>query len=431
MQIEMKLRPMPHQRELLLWKPPAHAPAGPIVQAVLGGWGSAKTTAVAMQFAITALSYGWHSAYGRKRPQAIVVAPNLRLARKNQLELIDSMLPADLVKRRWSMPEPRILLANGLEITAISADANYEGENLVMCWLDEIQHELYSSNPERYTNYIARLRDPLARQKHTRMFVSGLPTSGWVRDQFEDKGDDPAKNTRLWGSRLNTKLASGVFDQIRRATPAGQEATFLEGQWQPLPGALFPQFDVSRNILGQEINLRAPVSVGIDIGNHAAIVIGQRHPNEALHIVDEILGVGQSMEEMVYQLKQKGYLIQPGKSEIYVDPTLRRDEINAIRKHFPGVHLVQRERSDQYHDVWTGIRVVQSALRSAAGTTKLTFASSLKKNPKGVIEAMERLRVNQRTGSIVVDDQRDHAADALRYLCCGVLGRKPGTPEVS
>ncbi len=421
---------MPHQLDFLSWQPDPTLKPGPIVQAVLGGWGSAKTYGVGMAFALAALQFGWHPGYGRKHPQAIVVSPNLRMARKNQLDLIDSLLPQGLVKQRWSMPEPRLLLANGLEITAISADANYEGESLVACWIDEIQHEIYASNPERYTNFIARLRDPLTKQKHTRMFVSGLPTSGWVRDTFENTKNDPTMNTRLWSSQQNTQLSAGIFEQIKKATPGG-ETTFLDAKWQAIPGALFPQFNDSRNILFEEINPRAPVSVGIDIGNHAAIVIGQRRPGGGLHIVDEVLGEGLSMEEMVYRLKQKGLLIQPGKSEIYVDPTLRRDEINAIRKHFSGVHLLQRERSDEYHDVWAGIRVVQSALRSAAGTTTLTFAASLKANKRGVIEAMQRLRVNPRTGSIVVDDQRDHAADALRYLCCGILGRKPGAPEVS
>jgi hypothetical protein len=78
----------------------------------------------------------------------------------------------------------------------------------------------------------------------------------------------------------------------------------------------------------------------------------------------------------------------------------------------------------------SGVRVVQAALRSSTGQTRLSFARHLGANRRGVIESLTALRFNSRTGGMVVDDLRDHPNDALRYLTCAVLGRTVAAPEV-
>lgn len=55
-----------------------------------------------------------------------------------------------------------------------------------------------------------------------------------------------------------------------------------------------------------------------------------------LHVVDEILGDGLSVEELVERFVATGWLLLPGKSEIYVDPTLRRDEAPTHLRKVPG-----------------------------------------------------------------------------------------------
>ena len=426
---------LPHQRELLLWQPPDALEPGPVVEAALGGWGSGKTYAQGMRYALLALQAGWHEGYFTKRPQAIVVAPSLRLAVRNQLDLIDSLLPRSLVKRRWGAPQPRLLLQNGLEIHAISADSRYEGESIVLCWCDEIQHEVYSADPTLYTNLIARLRDPKSRLRHPRMLVSGLPTAGFVRDTF-DRPSDARLFLRLWASKQNTRLAAGIFDEIQKATPFGQEDVYLRGQWTQHPDALYPQYRPELHLVDDPGNRSQPVSVGLDVGNRSAIVIGQRRPvpgtaETRLHIVDEILGDGLGTDELIDRLRKSGWLLQPGKSEISVDPTIRRDELSAIRRYYPSIHLVQRERADPYYEVQTGVRLVQTSLRNASGHVRLTFTRHLGANRRGVVESLQSLRFNSRTGGMVVDDLRDHPNDALRYLTCTVLGRAVTAPEVT
>lgn len=426
---------LPHQRELLRWRPDERLEAGPITEAVLGGWGSGKTYSQGMRFTMLALQAGWSSAYGKRRPQAIVVGPNLRLACKNQLELIESLLPNDLIKQKWTNPQPRLLLQNGLEVHAIGADMRYEGESLVLCWCDEIQHSVYGNDPTLFTNLMARLRDPKSRLRHPRMLVSGLPTAGFVRDTF-DRPKDPRLFLRLWASRQNTRLAAGVFDEIAKATPFGQEDVFLRGQWTQHPDALFPQYRADQHLVDDPGNRQAPVSIGVDVGNRSAVIIGQRRmvPGTAetrLHVVDEVLGDGLSVEELMDRFSQSGWALVPGKSEICVDPTLRRDELAPIRRRWPSVVIIQRERSDPYYDVQAGVRVVQAALRNSAGQTRMTFSRHLGANRRGVIESLTALRYNPRTGGMVVDDLRDHPNDALRYLAATVLGRQIAPPEVT
>lgn len=434
-EVRLAWQPLVHQAELLRWEPAGDLEAGPVTEAVLGGWGSGKTHAMGMRFAWLAMQCGWSPAYGKKRPQSIVMGPNLRLATRNQLELVDSLLPPGMVMQRWGAPQPRLLLANGLEVHAIGADSRYEGESLALAWIDEIQHDVYSNDPSLYTNVVARLRDPRARLKHPRMLVSGLPTAGFVQDTFQ-RGVDPRLFLRLWASRQNTLLAPGVFAEIQKATPYGQEDVFLRGVWMQHPDALYPQYRPELHLVDEPGNRQQPVSIGLDVGNRSAVVVGQRRmvpgtTDVRLHVVDEVLGDGLSVDELLKRFRDRGWLLQPGKSEIAVDPTLRRDELTPIYRWAPGVQVVQRERSDPYHDVNAGVRVVQAALRNATGQTRLTFFRPLAQARRGVIESLTALRFNPRTGTMVVDDLRDHPNDALRYLACVVLGRQVAAPELS
>ena len=392
-----------------------------------------------MAFAFQAMNYGWNENYGDGNPRAIVCSPTLTLAETNQLRLIRRLLPKDSVKKKWGMPKPRILLRNGLEILAISALEEYEGDNVVLAWCDEISKPAFADKPAIWTNLVARLRDPKRAHKHTRMWASGLPTAGWVREMFEVKERDPTRHTSLWSMRYNTKLDAGLRAQILKATPFGSEATFLEGKWQPLEGALFPQWDDSLHLV-DDPGAPGLVEVGLDVGNRSAALIGQRRqiPGSAdtrLHIVDEVLGDGLSvahlLDELDDRLRERGWVLVPGRSAIAVDPTLRRDETNAIFARYPGVHVEQRKRSDEYYDVERGLRLMSAALRNAAeDCPRLTFSRHLAKTRRGVIESFVRLRRSPKTGRIMVDDLRDHPNDACRYLACAVLGRQYSRPEV-
>lgn len=440
--VSLSWDPMPHQRELLRWRPPPDRAREPAIIAALGGYGSAKTTAVGMAFALHALRNGWHDGWGKRLPPFVVMGPSLRLAKRNQLDLIDSLLPNDLIRKRRGMPEPRLQLINGAEIIAVSADAVFEGENLVGLWADEISHPAYATNLALWPNMVARVRSPEAGA--LRIFVSGLPLQGFVRDTFEalERGEGLGV-VRRWSTKLNTKLPPGVWEQILAACPAGQEGTLLRGEWGTAVDAAFPQWSREAHLTDDPGNKAAPVSIGLDIGNRSSAIFAQRYTAKVrrsdgsiaveigMHVVDEIVGDGLSMDELCAQTKARGWPIVPGKSEIYVDPTLRRDEINAIRAAFgASVWVKVRERSDEYYDVQRGVRLLQSAMRDALGNTRLRVSRSLLGTHKGLIAGLENLRVHP-TGAIKVHDGIDHPVDACRYVACGILGPQPMAPQVA
>ena len=125
-----------------------------------------------------------------------------------------------------------------------------------------------------------------------------------------------------------------------------------------------------------------------------------------------------------------GHMIAPGRSKVYVDPTLRVDERNALRRIFPGVHVVQRERDDFLYNVEPGVRLCQGALRNGAGQVHCRFLKHLRQNADGVIDAIMKAKRNDRSGRLQVQDRFDHAQDAWRYLLNGMLGDSGFMPKL-
>jgi hypothetical protein len=379
--------------------------------------------------------YGWNPQYGNEPQTAIVVSPKLGLAKENQLDLLLNILPREMILKKWGMPYPRFLTRNGIMVSAISATAIYDGRNNVLCWCDEIHRPAYVDNPASYTNYVARLRDPMRKAKHTRMWVSGLPTSGWVRDKFEVKEPHPQRRLSMWDMDLNTKLDQSLKDEIMHAAPDG-DLHFLKGVWQAIPNALYPQYNEDVHLVDDEGNPRAPVSVGIDVGTRSAVVIAQRQPvpgsaESRLHVVDEILGDGITCEVQCRMLKESKWRLEPGRSTISCDPTIRGDEKKHIYAAFPGVQVVIRDPADELHSVIRGVRLVQARLRAADGSVRITVNRKLAAARLGVVASFLRMQSNPLSGAPKVDDYHDHPNDALRYLACTELGRQVGAPTAS
>lgn len=114
------------------------------------------------------------------------------------------------------------------------------------------------------------------------------------------------------------------------------------------PGAVFANFDQSVHVVPDDCeDPHAPFHLGLDVGVHSSAVLGQDCPAEirgitghtkrgsGLLIADEVVGVGLSVEDLVTEVKLRSaaHRIIPGKSEIYADPTIRKDELNVIRTH--------------------------------------------------------------------------------------------------
>lgn len=437
LELTVGVEALPHQAALLLYDP--EEDRGPTIEALLGWWGSAKSIAGALKMLRMILENPWTPKYRSLKPQAVIMAPSARIVERMLIPKMEYVVPPELIAKKWSRPYPRWLFANGVELSFVSGDAEFEGEDLFAVWIDEIHHSVFSNNPDRFTNFYSRLRDPNA--VRLSMVCTGRPEAGWTRETFDLERLEPAQRvnrfTRLCGTDDNPYLPPKQLDVLLGFVPAGMENLVRKGGWMLPPGAVFSSYDQSVHIVpNARVEPRAPVHVGLDVGTHSAAVLGHDCPAQirgitgevkqgnGLLVIDDLAGVGLSVEDLVTQVKLRpaAHNIIPGKSKIYADPTIRRDEMNVIRKHFPGVHVVVRQRTDEFYAKAPGIRVMQAALRDGKGNTRIWFCKRLQGTRNGVLDAIVEAKTSPKTGEVVKDDRTDHALDALRYLVQGRLG---------
>lgn len=405
---------LPHQRELLRFR----APPGVIeTAAALGGWGSGKSYSAATKFLSVAMENGWDHRYGSTRPLAVILSPTMTTMRQATLTQFYKVCPPALIKKRWGSPRNEILLINGVSVLQHSGDSTLEGLDCCAVWVDEVQHRVFSSNVEKFLNYRARLRDPFAKRKC--LVASGLPSAGFVRDQFDIQS--PARKTVLSPTRSNSYIDQAVVSSFYESCPSGQEEMLLGGQWMPTAGAVYPQYDAGLHITDQQGDPGKPTHVSMDIGNHGAILFGQEidvpvkditgrvTQDKGLLIVDQILTSDQSVDGMCYQIRTGTQWNTGGpKTKVTVDPTARRDELLSLRRHLPNATIVKRDRGHSMHPIESGIRVVQRGLRDALGNVRLKFSRGIERQPLGIIDGLQRYRRNESTGVAVRDDSRDH-----------------------
>lgn len=419
---------LPHQARFVRWEP--RNGARHTTEAILGGWGSGKTTAAVRRVLRLALQLRRTADYGRSEaPTVLVGAPTSRVLRDATWAKLEAAIPPALVSRKRAFPTPEIELVTGVRILGYSAEAELEGVDAAIAYLDEIAHPAWAQHERRYLNWTARLRD--ARAPRRAMIVSGLPESGWVRDTF-DVQDQLHRHTLLCGTKDNWFLPESMLQTFLEACPSGYQEAYIEGRWMPPQHAVYPQYAESLHVVAEDGDPRQPVHLGIDVGNYGAIVVAQERlvrlnspvagssgSDKGLLIVDEMLTENLSLDRMLIDLRTQ----RPWQhvASVAIDPTTRKDEMAALRRHFPSARVIKWQRGDDYYDVETGIRCVQRALRDALENVRLVFAASLKGRSRGVLDAIQRYRRNPASQLPVKDNLRDHVQDALRYVVCGQL----------
>ena len=425
---------LPKQREALTFLLEDESGEALKILALLGGWGSGKTTGCAAGFLAGCASSPWTPTYGSNNPRSALVAPNLRIARQSMLPPLDAIMPPEIVRRRRGQPFNDILLVNGHLIELHSAESMPEGQSYQHLWVDEIHNTSY--NLQKYLNLQARARDN--RTPRMTVIASGLPESGWLRDRF-DREPTIRQKTILMATRDNPWIAEAVIAEFLAACPSGQEAALLGGQWMSAIGAIYQQFDPRVHVVDREIDPTRPVDVSFDVGDMAAVlfsqlirvpvrnVVGQTKLEDALLVGGQMLPDGKSVDEICYDIRTRtNYNIVKGGSIICVDPTTDKDELLALHKHFPRVHVRRRERGDHDFPVKTGIRWVQRALRDSLGNVRLFFARSIAGQERGVVSTLPKYRWGP--NGEPVKDNLEHALDALRYEVCARLPAERPAP---
>lgn len=414
-----------HQLRFFDWQPPPEV--SHTVESLLGGWGSGKTEGAARRFLRLCAENGWREEYGQAQPIALVAAPTLRILRQATMDTLEKVIPRAAILRKRGAPHYEWILVNGVKILFTSGESQMEGVSAFLVWIDEVQHEAFSSHPTKFLNYMARIRDAKAQRRA--MIVSGIPESGWVREHF-DKPDDPAFNTILCATEDNHHIPRETLERYLAQCPSGYQEALLKGQWMAPPEAIYSQYDARLHLTDDRGTPDAATHIGIDVGNAGAVIFAQEElvpmrgitgkmegQTKGLIVVDELLASNLSVDEMCYRIKtEKPWRIVAGRSVIHTDPNTDRDELAAMRRHFPGVTIIRRERGDETYSVDTGIRRVQTALRDALGNVRLRFWRGLLGTQYGALDGLQRYRRNPNTGQPVKDNLRDHMLDALRMV---------------
>lgn len=417
-----------HQKDFYSWLPKDRIG----VQALLGGWGSGKTHGAMRKLIRLATLNPWRPSYGSSQPRGILAAPTHRILKQSVLYHFDLLVPPEMVIRRRGPPHNDILMSNGFRWILHSGESEIEGLDACVIGITEIHHPVWSSNPQKFLNLMARLRDPNA--QYMGMIVDGLPESGWVRDTFDTATrPNPNRQTILAKTAENPNIPKETLQTFYESCPSGQEKKLLGGEWMPPIGAIYPQFDAETHLTEQRGYANVTTHIGLDIGNFGAAlmaqeievelhdILGATHKAKGLLIVDQMLTSDESVEKMCYRIRTEKPWRIDGNSVICVDPTIRRDETNAIRNHFPQARIVKRERGHDMFPIESGIRIVQRAFADALQNNRLYIWRGLANVPNGIVDGLQRYRRNETTQEPIKDNARDHCLDAMRYLCCELL----------
>lgn len=405
------------------------------ILAALGGYASGKTTLGALLMFLHVVRNLWRPAYGDANPICVAMAPTLGGINKSLIPVYERIVPPELIRKKWGAPHPRWLFHNGCDLLFIPGESRaIEGMTICGLHIDEVDKPCFADHTE-WTNLLLRLRDPQA--AHLLCIATGLSAIGFVRDTFDLDRLDPQsrfnRKTVLMGLNENPFVSPAARLQVLASVPDGYQRALVDGGWLPTEGALFPMFREDLHVVPDSwADPAGMVHLGLDVGiSSAAMVVQPFTPKGQQHrgclVVDEVIAKHSSVEDLCSQVKATkfGHQLVPGRSIIACDPTIRVDEVNAIRRVFPGVHVLKRERSDRFYREEPGVRLVQAALRNASGQTSLYFCERVRHTRNGVLDALRSLQYHERTGKQRTDDKRDHPADALRYAVQLVLQDAP------
>lgn len=398
------------------------------LRGIFGGFGSGKTTGAALALAKHMFLNPWTEEYASNNPETLIIGKTDKVIKDSSMRSIKQVLPKGMIRKEWQTPGERsMLLANGHLIKFRTWSGSIEGLSVTGAMLDEA-HLLDDS--KAFTNYIARVRDPLAVSKL--FIVCGVPEFGWLKDTFGPGTNYPDSEIFHVSTYDNSYLKKSDIERIEASCTGRSAQTYLMGQWTTPEGAIFYAYDPAKHLIDDAGDRAQPVHLGIDVGNQGAIVFGQIRDSvlaqdgrlvtgKRLHIVDELLPDNMSMGQAISAAKQRGWKFKPGVSEIMVDPTTDRDEIEAINRELPGVNVVRRQRADEDRNREYGFRCVNSAFEDAKGNIRLTLSKTIPRNGRGLVVALPQFKRHELTGRPVKDNKLDHVVDSLRYLVAHVL----------
>lgn len=420
----VKIRPLlGWQRELLTWEMPDSADIA-VTGALSPSPGTGKSWGAALRFAVQAMRSPVWDRRGTQ-PLALVVAPTGALLSANSIPILESLIPADAIVSRRKSPTETWTLFNGLKILFLSGKGLIDSVTARLLWVDEVSDPIFLEG-YRWERLVGRLRGKGVRKE---LIVSGIAVDDpRIRERF-DRPDDPCYKIVLPGLLSNSYLtADDIALRLRTASSEDREV-YLHGGWRSRPDLVYGSFDWDGgNIVRGPIDYGRPVVLGLDVGDQASLIIGQKTQirlldgsvGEGLDIVGEVhLNNADSEASLIHLRDESSWTIGP-ESVVAIDTQATRDSVNAIRRAFPSLRIIQQPKRSKLWLVEPGVQRVNWAIEDSFGNRRLRVHEDLVRSaPKrGVVSLLRKYR---RKDGRIVRPNDEHSIDALRYLVCATL----------
>jgi hypothetical protein len=415
--IDRPLGLMPHQREF------AYGKASSILLA--GGWGSAKTYG-----GVGFIDWKLYTNPGRT---GIVMQPTHRLlrdfVRQEFLPAFGHMITGQSkIDNEW-------YLRGGRRVIFLSGFVPARLEKYKAAWAYIDEGGLFSS--EIFPRIWARLRD----SENPQLGITGTPIWGWLKDKFDKRNDSERKIIHA-RTQDNVFLHPSFIENLRASCPARLAEAYLNGQFVPPGGTVYPEFDEAVHCIDWKPQPQFPIGVIIDWGARSPhVLFVQRIPRGTLLkapaevtdrdgavVFDELIVDGSSQSIMTDRLC---HLILAKYSKIHwgacdpadggVHPTSGLNQIGIANRI---LDIKLRFTTDpKLTPIKAGIEHLKSMLHPFAGKPSLYFARSLLQNhsPRAMLNAIRAYSYPKEKDGKPMDDEpekdgiSDHAVDCLRY----------------
>lgn len=388
-----------------------------------GGAGSGKTTAGAAEALI--------HVFQNPGLDGFIIAPTYSLIHRVTLREFRRVVSE--TERRSNIKlirlerkgERYIEFMNGSRVYYGSADRpdTLEGSNLAWAWCDEARYFPL----ETWQIINARCREPRAQRRS--IFLTTTPAMNWVYDEFVSRKTNNHADIHC-SAVDNPYLPSDYVDRLKASYSQSFFEQYVEGHWRALEGVVYPQYDPNASRSSWRIDPTLPVHLGVDFGINNPAAIFAQASGDRLHIIGELTPRDMTLPAFVLQiskwLRDRG--CRPGL--VCCDPAGRARSSHSGRR---DIDLLQ----DEGFEVWFakdpvlrsiryGVDVVRGRFLNHNGDRNLflsaEFAEGSKDNARGLIAMLRSYVFKPGSEVPIKDDNVDHIADCLRYLCVGLYG---------
>lgn len=401
---------------------------------LFGGYGSAKSTAGLQEFFLRCLE--------NPNGVGLISAPTLQLLKRTSIKtLLDEIIPPPLLKS-YHKTESEITLINNFAIYGIPADdeTKLRSLNAGLVHLEE------ASGIKRtiYDQILSRLRNKFT--KNRCVIVSSNPENNWIKDVLvdNDKRKDPnhpahddydetIKNF-IWATHLNYHLPSDFIPRLSKGKPQWWIDKFLQGSFDVASGLVYPDAEKAiiediPNFAQISKNWEKVVAADFGIRNPTAVLFGAINPESGEVIIyDCYYQPNQLLPEHAKAIKPKVDAIPAGRLRFMVgDPSMRNRSADV---------MTGKNVQELYQDY--GLYFSEGNNRMEAGILRVNsyIIRGRLKVFRSCVDLAKEL-IGYKYKEVTMDDadsknlderpikNKDHAVDALRYLCM----RLPENPD--